>query len=62
MTAVLFRSLLSTIFVSTHFVDEILILLESFGLCGEIALTRKAGRERLSILKFTKRNGENTRR
>ena len=28
--------------------------MESQGLCGEVLMKRKAGRERLSILKFTK--------
>lgn len=42
--------------------DEIISLLESFGLGGEITMTRKAGRERLSILKFTKQNERNSNR
>ena len=35
--------------------DEIISLLQSYGLYGEVAMARKAGRERLSILKFTKK-------
>lgn len=34
--------------------DEVISMLESQGLCGEVLMKRKAGRERLSILKFTK--------
>lgn len=41
---------------------EIINLLKSYGLHGEVTLTRKAGRERLSILKFTKPTGANSLR
>lgn len=39
--------------------DEIISLLDSYGLCGEVILARRAGRERLSILKFIKRSEAN---
>ncbi|XP_020617802.1 hemK methyltransferase family member 2-like isoform X3 [Orbicella faveolata] len=39
--------------------DEIISLLDSFGLCGDVILSRRAGRERLSILKFIKRSEVN---
>jgi len=39
--------------------DEIISLLNSYGLCGEVILSRRAGRERLSILKFIKRSEMN---
>ena len=44
------------------FSAEIIKLLKSYGLHGEVSLTRKAGRERLSILKFTKQTGGNSLR
>ena len=44
------------------FSAEIINLLKSYGLHGEVTLTRKAGRERLSILKFTKPTGGNSLR
>ncbi|KAL9963213.1 hypothetical protein ACROYT_G032391 [Oculina patagonica] len=34
--------------------DEIISLFKSYGMSGEVLMARKAGRERLSILKFTK--------
>ena len=41
------------------FADDIIKLLKACGLLGEIVLMRKAGRERLSILRFVKENGSN---
>lgn len=41
--------------------DDIIKLLKSCGLLGEIVLMRKAGRERLSILRFVKENRSNQR-
>lgn len=41
------------------FLDEIISLFKSYGLCGEVLMARKAGRERLSILKFTKESEVN---
>ncbi|XP_015757611.1 PREDICTED: hemK methyltransferase family member 2-like [Acropora digitifera] len=39
--------------------DDIIKLLKAYGLLGEIVLMRKAGRERLSILRFVKENRSN---